>query len=312
MIVICIGTAGVVASAFMVSRNRDFLYVFVFFVCYAFDLALIFLYEYFGTNAAFDISNYYNITYPWARIVLGLIALESLWSFTRNYFGEKQKTLVYGPSVIYVILSSIFAFFLSPSPLAQWLFFSTRQVFLFWILGYALWKYLHTIDLIEKTRIERHKNFFIAAVILTVVVLIEDTIVILLIPPHISMKGPISLLYLSERNFSENILAMLLAAVCLRKASHTLRLRFDEPPLLLNSSEGNEQVEELVPVFAKKHNLTARETEILYMVLAGMDNRHIAGDLKVALGTVKTHVHNILKKTESANRQELAQRFWRE
>ena len=59
------------------------------------------------------------------------------------------------------------------------------------------------------------------------------------------------------------------------------------------------------------HGLTAREREILELVLAGKDNQNIASSLQLALGTVKAHVHNILKKTGTATRQELTQSFWK-
>ena len=44
-------------------------------------------------------------------------------------------------------------------------------------------------------------------------------------------------------------------------------------------------------------------------VLQGKDNQNIASSLQLALGTVKAHVHNILKKTGTATRQELTQLF---
>ena len=48
------------------------------------------------------------------------------------------------------------------------------------------------------------------------------------------------------------------------------------------------------------------------MVLDGADNTHIAQDLQLALGTVKTRVHNVFKKTGTANRNELLKAFWAE
>ena len=66
----------------------------------------------------------------------------------------------------------------------------------------------------------------------------------------------------------------------------------------------------LVP-YAASHKLTPRETEILRLVLLGKDNQNIAAELWLAPGTVKVHVHNILKKTGDASRQELIQGFWK-
>lgn len=58
--------------------------------------------------------------------------------------------------------------------------------------------------------------------------------------------------------------------------------------------------------------MTAREREILALVLQGKDNQNIASELQLALGTVKAHVHNILKKADHASRQDLTRDFWKE
>jgi ATP/maltotriose-dependent transcriptional regulator MalT len=50
--------------------------------------------------------------------------------------------------------------------------------------------------------------------------------------------------------------------------------------------------------------LTRRELEVLRLVAAGRSNRQIAGELYLALGTVKSHVHAIAGKLGAANRVE--------
>lgn len=67
----------------------------------------------------------------------------------------------------------------------------------------------------------------------------------------------------------------------------------------------------VLPAFCEHYHLTARENVILKEVLQGKDNQNIASSLQLALGTVKAHVHNILKKTGTTTRQELTQLFWR-
>ncbi len=52
--------------------------------------------------------------------------------------------------------------------------------------------------------------------------------------------------------------------------------------------------------------LTERELEVLRLVAAGMSNREIARELVIALGTVKTHVHNISGKLGVTNRTQAA------
>ena len=52
------------------------------------------------------------------------------------------------------------------------------------------------------------------------------------------------------------------------------------------------------------YSLTPREQEILSLVAQELSNREIAEQLTVEVGTVKNHVHRILKKLGAANRQE--------
>lgn len=46
------------------------------------------------------------------------------------------------------------------------------------------------------------------------------------------------------------------------------------------------------------------------MVIEGKDNRTIAQELFLSEGTIKTHVHNIMVKTETKSRNELKQDLW--
>jgi LuxR family maltose regulon positive regulatory protein len=48
--------------------------------------------------------------------------------------------------------------------------------------------------------------------------------------------------------------------------------------------------------------LSAREIEVLRLLVAGLSNREIAEKLILSLGTVKTHIHNIYGKLDARNR----------
>ncbi len=53
-------------------------------------------------------------------------------------------------------------------------------------------------------------------------------------------------------------------------------------------------------------NLTERELEVLGLVAEGRNNQEIAQCLTIELGTVKNHVHNILRKLNVSTREEAA------
>jgi DNA-binding NarL/FixJ family response regulator len=50
--------------------------------------------------------------------------------------------------------------------------------------------------------------------------------------------------------------------------------------------------------------LTSRECEVLDLIGAGYTNKDIASKLVIECGTVKNHVHNILRKLETNNRHD--------
>ncbi len=52
--------------------------------------------------------------------------------------------------------------------------------------------------------------------------------------------------------------------------------------------------------------LTAREIEVIHAIRIGKSNKVIAFELGMSEGTVKAHVHNIMKKIGAANRTEVA------
>jgi len=52
------------------------------------------------------------------------------------------------------------------------------------------------------------------------------------------------------------------------------------------------------------HTLTRREREVLGLVQQGLTNQEIAGALVIELGTVKNHVHNILRKLNVSSRRD--------
>jgi LuxR family maltose regulon positive regulatory protein len=54
--------------------------------------------------------------------------------------------------------------------------------------------------------------------------------------------------------------------------------------------------------------LSARELDVLRLLIQGLSNREIAENLIISVGTVKTHVHNICGKLNVRNRTEAAAR----
>lgn len=60
------------------------------------------------------------------------------------------------------------------------------------------------------------------------------------------------------------------------------------------------------PMVSVEPQLTARETEILRLIRAGLSNKEIAVQLRIAPNTVKNHVHHLLEKLKVRSRHEAA------
>ena len=63
--------------------------------------------------------------------------------------------------------------------------------------------------------------------------------------------------------------------------------------------------QERLSAFCESHELTAREQEILRLLLAGKSNQEISDKLYITIGTVKAHIHSIFGKLEIARRGQL-------
>jgi DNA-binding NarL/FixJ family response regulator len=72
---------------------------------------------------------------------------------------------------------------------------------------------------------------------------------------------------------------------------------------------GQDEAISILPASDKnaiKKRLTAREAEIARLVAAGLSNKQIAREARIAEGTVKIHLHKAYKKLGIANRSTLA------
>lgn len=58
-------------------------------------------------------------------------------------------------------------------------------------------------------------------------------------------------------------------------------------------------------------SLTTREHEVLDLITDGLSNQEIGEKLHIEIGTVKNHVHKILRKLDANNRDEAAEMYMR-
>ena len=91
-----------------------------------------------------------------------------------------------------------------------------------------------------------------------------------------------------------------IAGIVLRQARHPDTTVETTAPDATNPSQ-----------FIENSPLTERELEVLQLIVNGYSNAKIAGELFITVGTVKTHVRNILNKLSADDRTQAAVRALR-
>ena len=311
LILICFAAAMLSVAAYAVSHRKILIPQAVFFILYIVEIASILGEEFVSQNIPFSPDMYYEVTMPVLRIVTGAGILHSLWLMLLDLLNEHDPFVTYAPVGVFTVACVAVLAALPTGQLRQWLFYTLRQVFIAFGLGFAFWKWRSSRDSHYRSRLERRKNYYLLLWVLLVCILIEDAYVILIAPVPSAENGWLGL-YLSTRNFSENAMMLFVAFQSIRSSLEVLNLRFSEPPATSEGTSGDlaRHIDEGLPGFATEHGLSNREREVLGLVLEGLDNRRIAQQLYLSEGTIKTHVFNIMRKTGTRNRDELKQSFW--
>lgn len=141
---------------------------------------------------------------------------------------------------------------------------------------------------------------------MSILVLVEDTVVIFFLDRYDH-----GWLQINNRNFAENFLYLGLAARIALSAGRCLQEvtapAAPSPAENLPAPEGPQS--STTQAFASAYNLTDREQEILALLVQAKSQQEISDELVIALGTVKTHIHNIYHKTGSANRSQFMAKY---
>lgn len=292
-------------SVYLVSHRRGFLYAFWAFLFYFLDATLVFQDAFIALMMDVPDEGVYLVARSLASIISGSGIFVSFWLLACDFAGEKRTALVFTPPTVFVAASLMSLLLDQTQPENRFVFYAIRAVLFLWTLAFLGMRYFSTADTTERQRMRRHKAFYIALWILGIGFFAEDAYFFLIAPP----EGSALSLFSAERNYLEELLMLVCAGAACRSAYKALSLRYEQPPV-----REDERVESIIndnlALYGSRHKLSKREQEVLRLVLLGVDNQNIASTMGVAASTAKVHVHNILRKTGHANRQDLIQDFW--
>lgn len=312
---VCLSNTAVSVSAYAVTRRRKYVPQGLFFLAYFIELTDLFGNEWLLQNVGtVNYENYYAIDEPAFRIVVGAVILACLWLIVLDIIDVRDAKVVVVPTVAIIASQTLIVALMPYGPLRQWLFYTMRQVSMIACLCYAYYKYRSNKDEVFRQRMVKRRRLFVVLALLILCILAEDTYVILLAPIPSGDSAFVGV-FLSSRNISENVMMCVIAAATFYWTLQDLALRFNQPPEMTpEPSQHNsmlmDHIENRLPAYAEAHGLSKREREILALAVQGKSNREIAGELYLAEGTVKTHLHNIMKKCGLPNREELRKDFW--
>lgn len=309
ILVICIVTAVLSLTAYASSRRRFFIYGSGVFICYAIEMTEIFFFEYTLQNQSFLASDYYSITMPVLRTFVATASQAFIWLIAMDLLDKHSKKQFVIPVATFLLSELLIIVAVPYGPIHQWLYYTMRQVFLVFVGLYIFWTARKSTQVELKARVNNQRKHLIIGAILVGCIVAEDFYNNLIVP--MSLVPSWLQLYLSERNFSENVFACYFAILLIIYSYHVLSIRMQEAPEEKNASDLDRHIEEQMPFYRNAYKPSNRETEVMRLVVLGKSNQEIADELFLAVGTVKTHIHNILVKTEQQNRTTLILHFWK-
>lgn len=217
-----------------------------------------------------------------------------------------------GPPLPYYLAMGIYAALLVCMPMVpdiRW------RVFLYFLPTQLMLIGLSTVGILtlrkhsERYQRQHFYTFHMALICifcLAVFILLEDTLVIFHYDHYTTGE-----LTIASRSYTENLLLLGIAFFFIRHTVETLDRLDSKPAAPAEPAVPETPAAERNPVtaFGLSHNLTERECEILELLLSGKSQQEICDEMLIALGTVKTHIHNVYSKMDVAKRTQLMAKY---
>ena len=183
-------TSAACLSAYLVSRKRVLLFAFLAFLFYFFDVAWVLQDELMYPGLDAQMTSAYLMVRSYASILAGAGFLVSFWLVVCTVLGEKSRALMAVPGVVFVVASAVVLIVFPEGNVQRFTFYTLRALLLFWMLGFAAYRYRTTDDSVERGRLRRHLRLYVALWVLGVLVVAEDVLFFLVVDPATLGIGP--------------------------------------------------------------------------------------------------------------------------
>lgn len=306
------------------TKKPLYLYVTTLFLFYIFDNLVIYLTEFISWFSTFYDNTFMDVpTFKTIIIVVTLFCMSRISSILL----KEKNSKAFDTALVVLAIFLLFIPMMADSALKVWLYYLPSQIFTF-SLGIYGWKVLQKYpDRYKKEFWFRYKKLMLWTIIFSILIVIEDTIVIFNFDIYTDI-----LVKINNRSLTEDIMSIGYSLFVIMSLSRFLEVNgtTTDQRVSANMSQpedfpaDSEQVHEsaAVPVqdtapdqdaeiyskfylFCKEYQLTAREQEILTLLLENKNNQEISDVLSISVGTAKTHTHNIFQKIGITKRQQL-------
>lgn len=181
------------------------------------------------------------------------------------------------------------------------IYYFTTQFLVIGISGWGLVALRRTESSFDRGMVKRIFLYFLC---MSILILAEDSFVIFFLD---RLSGP--RVKINNRNYSENLLYLGLSWPIFRYTLGQLQQIPAKTAAVEEEAVEPDSEVAIYRAFCASYNLTEREQEILIHLLEARSQQEISDRLVIALGTVKTHIHNIYQKTDSANRNQIIAKY---
>lgn len=183
----------------------------------------------------------------------------------------------------------------------DWMVFAYYFITQFLVIGISGWGLValrSTQSSFSRGLVRRVFQYFLC---MSILVLAEDSFVIFFLD---RFSGP--RMKINNRNYCENLLYLGLAWPVFRyTVSQLKQVTVRSEDCSAEDISEPDRDREVFQEFTAAYSLTERECEILHHLLQAKSQQEISEELIIALGTVKTHIHNIYQKTNTGNRKQI-------
>lgn len=294
--------------AWMNTKHKIYIRLIELFIFFLFDLSIIYIAEFVYRIQA-GLTSMPEFSFSPLRTIIFVIGLTIYMRLFLALTERAFKPVHLIPYAIF-LLCTILSKNTVSGLAANWLYYSARYfsmilMLVIFLVQMRIWK-----DTIDAKRKALALKLDLIILVFMGISFVESTLVIINWQAYSRLINAIAP-RLSQRIFTEDIYSVIFSFWCIFLCHRVVKDKLNAPVLSANmlGSIPDKEFYAAMEAFALQLGLTNREREILNLLLKDKTNQEISDELIISLGTVKTHVHNILQKANVTKRSQLMDAF---